>query len=1028
MASITRYGHDRLVISLEGDIRQLAVSPGSVAELVLAFPMDGVTVRVEDRDIILECPNGDVIRLVGARGEVGVTYAVEGVDAFPSLDAFLARFAPQSEDRRSGLTEDDAKPFWEENHGGSQRPGGSAGSDDDPAGKPDEREHEGFSQAEYPESGSVGHSVDGLPPGSGLNQYQTGHETLDDRAGKLIASIDRYDDLGSGWWNEDSSTALRPESPPFQVGGGSVPPVLPPTIACAHQPGPAYLASSTVMEGDAYGMHLELRLSEAPETPLNVTLVVGGNAVMDDGAVSEPDYAHWTDWELVLPDGTVIPATDCMTETSPGHYQLALPAGTTQAYIRIPLENNDLSQGDRNFTYSLQNTGRYQPEGGMGGTIVIVDENRCQDFKPWDPAAPATLPPGVTGPIAQVTVNDGGNWEHANSVAENDANPVTYRFELLTQGGVQHTVGQPDGVNVVLRLSGRNGLLFCDSTGTPGADNDLVLADIVNAFRAGGATDVRYDDATGELSFTLPQGWSGHIDFTAGTQPDNRLEPGVGGESESLRIEVVSVFGDEALRGQGTVSDILDIPSVSVVVSDADIFESDQAALPNETTFTFSLTSPATVDFDLQLDWGHSSGMTAGDYVYSLDGGKNWSTPGTALPSSVHVNKGDESLAIMVRAVDDARSEGAETVTVMVKPQHGATDGAADDYHVATAPGTGASPSLSDTAAATIHDDTSAVYGDNGAHLDGPTVIVAPVNPVTGQPATDPGGEYATSNGFTENADEVEYVILLVGPDGKTAYAGERETITVTIDIKALGGSGIFLEDGGTYPSDPGGRDFCFYDLASLPGYVRNADGTISFTVDAGTTSVTIKGKIYPDTVGETGEGVKITITDVSGNEAQAGPAVTTEFYDLPVVSIEAVADNVSESDTSGMGFTVHLSAPSSQPITVLVQLGDAGDTADFGLDYDRSGLTPHPTILNAVWVTIPAGETSHTFRVPIKDDALTEGNETVSAVILPPDGVSATDSDEYRLSASSADNKATVTLVDDTRAWPANGTGAEIA
>ena len=170
-------------------------------------------------------------------------------------------------------------------------------------------------------------------------------------------------------------------------------------------------------------------------------------------------------------------------------------------------------------------------------------------------------------------------------------------------------------------------------------------------------------------------------------------------------------------------------------------------------------------------------------------------------------------------------------------------------------------------------------------------------------------------------------------------------------------------------------------------------------------------------------------MVSVKGNEAKIGQDITSLMYDLPVITITAGAEYVSESDPLGAAFTLHTSAVSnSEDLWVRVGLGGAGDTAEFTKDYGFSGLAPNGTDIRPdplhpdyILVRIPKGQDSATFRVPLIDDKLTEGNERLT-VSLKPETDDASNHDKYRVAP--ANNTAGATIVDDTQPWPA-GAGA---
>ncbi len=118
---------------------------------------------------------------------------------------------------------------------------------------------------------------------------------------------------------------------------------------------------------------------------------------------------------------------------------------------------------------------------------------------------------------------------------------------------------------------------------------------------------------------------------------------------------------------------------------------------------------------------------------------------------------------------------------------------------------------------------------------------------------------------------------------------------------------------------------------------------------------------------------------------------------DPPSVSIRDVPVTEGNAGTRAATFTVTLSAPSSQPVTV--RYATANGTAAAGSDYQaRSGT-----------LTIPAGQTTGTITVPVSGDRFPEPNETffvnlrgeTTATIVDGQAVGTIVDDEPRISIS---------------------------
>ncbi|HET9701059.1 MAG TPA: Calx-beta domain-containing protein [Burkholderiales bacterium] len=141
----------------------------------------------------------------------------------------------------------------------------------------------------------------------------------------------------------------------------------------------------------------------------------------------------------------------------------------------------------------------------------------------------------------------------------------------------------------------------------------------------------------------------------------------------------------------------------------------------------------------------------------------------------------------------------------------------------------------------------------------------------------------------------------------------------------------------------------------------------VTLTFPAGSTAQTFTVATLADTAAEGSETFTVnlsgaanaTIADAQGVGTIANVAPPTQ---TPSLSINDVS--VNEGGTAS--FTVTLSAPSAQTVTVLA--GTANGTATSGSDYTaRSGVT----------LTFPAGSTAQTFTVATLADTAAEGSET---------------------------------------------------
>ncbi|WP_316829641.1 Calx-beta domain-containing protein [Pedobacter aquatilis] len=140
-------------------------------------------------------------------------------------------------------------------------------------------------------------------------------------------------------------------------------------------------------------------------------------------------------------------------------------------------------------------------------------------------------------------------------------------------------------------------------------------------------------------------------------------------------------------------------------------------------------------------------------------------------------------------------------------------------------------------------------------------------------------------------------------------------------------------------------------------------------TIPAGSTSVVVPVSVIDDNLVEPTETVIITLNSATNSVAitptTANATATVNIADDDISTVSVVATtNAAEPSTNGL-FTFTLSKPSSTPTTVNYTVTG---TATSGTDYTAIGTS----------IVIPAGATTATLAVPVIDDNLVEGNETV--------------------------------------------------
>ncbi len=168
--------------------------------------------------------------------------------------------------------------------------------------------------------------------------------------------------------------------------------------------------------------------------------------------------------------------------------------------------------------------------------------------------------------------------------------------------------------------------------------------------------------------------------------------------------------------------------------------------------------------------------------------------------------------------------------------------------------------------------------------------------------------------------------------------------------------------------------------------YVASS-GTIALSA-TGCKCATLNIQIVGDTVAENTETFQVNLSNAVGKTLDDNQAIgTITDNDVPNASI----NDPSVSENGGtLTFTVSLDA--TAPFASVIGYSSAAGTATAGSDY--TSVTNN--------LTIPAGQTSGTINVPVLDDAIYEGDETVFMNLSAVSGVAI------------ADNQGTGTIVED--------------
>lgn len=171
--------------------------------------------------------------------------------------------------------------------------------------------------------------------------------------------------------------------------------------------------------------------------------------------------------------------------------------------------------------------------------------------------------------------------------------------------------------------------------------------------------------------------------------------------------------------------------------------------------------------------------------------------------------------------------------------------------------------------------------------------------------------------------------------------------------------------------------DFATSDGSALDGEDYTAtEGTLTFPAGVNARSITIP--TLPDTASETNEDFTVTLSN-PGNEAQLG-----ERSEATVI--------IKDNDEGGViGFSqVSYSVRENVPVALITVVRSEGKASDVSVDFTasaESATEDEDYTATSGTLTFGAGVKKLTFEVPLLDDTVEEGNETILLALSNPSG-----------------------------------------
>jgi hypothetical protein len=703
-----------------------------------------------------------------------------------------------------------------------------------------------------------------------------------------------------------------------------------------------------------------VRIDAAPTGPtlsiddVNIVEGTGGSRAAVFAVTLTGSTSQTVSVDFTTLDGSATAGNDYIATSG----RLTFTTGTSTATITVPIVSDSLVEANETFNVALSNATNAALVDGIG-TGTIIDDDAPAVPTLFINAVSVTEGTGSGTPVASFTVTLAPAAPQDvlvsfRTVPGTAVSPFDYASTsgtLTFAGGttvqtiqvpiVPDDVGEPDETFTV-ELSNPANAVIGQGTGVGTIVNDDTVTATFTI--AAGADDVIEDGATFDVSASsiwLGNGASAASSFTG------------------LRFTSVSIP-----RNATIVSAHLDVESVSTQWISVDFEYSAHAASDSP---PFSTTSKPSQRTALSPRVTHSSNVQwlAGTR-YSLDeiapviqpvvSQAGWNS-GNALSLILH-GTGSAWSRKFITSIETAASRAPRLVVT---------------YNL---PGTNSPPVISSASA---------------NPLTGPAPLAVSFSGVASDPDGDPltftwaFGDETTATGATASHTYTrggQYTATLTVADGHSQTVSSPLTIQVgSAPLPTLSINDVTVSEGNT-----GTTDATFtVTLSAAPGTATatvvyaTVDGTAvapgDYTATAGTltfssTTVTqaIVVKTAGDTIVEPNEAFTVTLSNPSGATVADGSGTGTITNDdvapLPTVAINDVTVTEGDAGTVAAVFTLTLSNPSTQAVTV--SYATANGTATAGSDYTATSGT----------ASFAIGTTTQTVTVAVRGDLRDESDE----------------------------------------------------
>ena len=717
-------------------------------------------------------------------------------------------------------------------------------------------------------------------------------------------------------------------------------------------------------------------------------------------------------------DGSAKAGTDYVSTSGTLTFPAGSAAGASLTFT-VPIVNDNIAEPTETFDGIISNvTGGLVTIGTGRATVTILD----------DDAATATITGGTNGseagPVSgtftitlsnpsstdtQLTYTLGGSategTDYGTIVTKTVTIPAgqttaTITIPVLTDHMVEGTE------TVVATLSGSASALVSINT-TPATINitDNTTALITVTATADGAEPT----TPGEFTFTLSNlsTTATIVTYTvSGTASSGADYTSIGNAvtipaGQTVVRVSVPVLSDNIVEGTETVILTMNAgtnnPAIAASVTPATVNITDSGSTiatvtsgtngnengPVNGTFTVTLSNPSATDTEITYTLGGTA-TEGSDYS-------------TIVTKTVTIPAGQLSATITIPVLADGLTEGPETVvanlvgsnnTLITTSNVPATITIADNntatVSISTAPTVNEDAGTA-TFVVTLSNAVQNAFTVAYATADG-TALAGLDYTATSGTLTFPAGAAAgvtlsfsvpinddnlieANETFSASINNVTGGLVTIGTGTATTTIIDNDSSVATITSGIDGNENGLVNGGFTITlSKPSASDTqVTFNLSGTATEGSDYSTIISKTVliPAGQLSATVTIPVLADVIVEGNETVIATLTTSNNPLVTVNTApATINIIDGTTATVSVTATDGAEPNTPGQ-FTFTLSNVSATPTVISYTIGG---TATSGADY-----TP---LVNSV--TIPAGQTTVTLAVPVLDDNLNEGNETV--------------------------------------------------